>query len=164
MNNQTSGRFRLSFYFGALLVLIPLVSPAAAQTRRENRRPPAKLKANESADISITATVTAREMKFEVVPNPTVEFPGTFARETVWEAERDNFPRPVEPGVIYRNIGVQLVITSLFPEIDKVVSEALGETSSRPTVSPPKRPEPPQPPQPLAPRRQAQPPTGRTQQ
>jgi hypothetical protein len=148
---------------GALLVLILLVPLAAAQTRRETRKPPAQLKANESADISITANVTARELKFEAVPNPVVEFPGTFARDTVWEAERDNLPRPVEPGVIYRNIGVRLVITSLFPEIDRVVSEALGETSSRPTVSPPKPPEPPQPPQPLSPRRRSQPPTGRNQ-
>jgi hypothetical protein len=30
----------------------------------------------EEADVAITATVTARELRFEVVPNPTVEFPG----------------------------------------------------------------------------------------
>ncbi len=30
----------------------------------------------ESADVAITATVRASSLKFDVVPNPTVEFPG----------------------------------------------------------------------------------------
>lgn len=169
MNKQAAGLFRPVFYFGALMLLISLASSSTAQTRREQRRPqtapqpPARTSANESADISITATVTARELKFEVVANSTVDFSGTFARDTVWDAERENLPRPVEPGVIYRNISVRLVITSIFPEPERVVSEALNE-SSRPSVSPPKRPEPPEPPLPLAPRRRVQSPTGRSQQ
>lgn len=163
MNKQIDGRYGLSFYFGTLMLLVALASPVAAQTRKARGKLPARTqpplertqaqqKAAESADISITATVTARELKFEVVPNPTVEFPGTFSRETVWEAERENLPRPVEPGVIYRNIAVRLVISSAFPDIDRIVSDALGETTSRPAVAPPKRPEPPQPPQPLTPK------------
>jgi hypothetical protein len=32
----------------------------------------------ETADLAITATVRARELRFEVVPNPTVEFTFTF--------------------------------------------------------------------------------------
>ncbi|HEX5735941.1 MAG TPA: hypothetical protein VF131_24150 [Blastocatellia bacterium] len=169
MNGLNGSLFRVISYVGALMLLISLAAPADAQNRRERRRPqtaqqpPAQPKANESADISITATVTARELKFEVVPNTRVEFSGTFARDTIWEAERENLPRPVEPGVIYQNIGVRLVITSIFPEPDRVVSGALGE-SSRPAVSPPKRPEPPAPPLPLSPRRQVKSPAGRTQQ
>ncbi len=81
----------------------------------------------QSEDISITANVTAKELKFEVVPNPSVEFPGTFERENVWEADRQNLPKPVEPGVTYRNIGIKLRISSRFADIDRIVAEALGE-------------------------------------
>jgi hypothetical protein len=81
----------------------------------------------EAADVSITANVKARSLVFETVPNPTVEFFGQPARDTVWEAKRDNLPTPVEPGVTYRNIGIRLKITSIFHDIDRIVAEALGE-------------------------------------
>ncbi|HXG84115.1 MAG TPA: hypothetical protein VNI84_08820 [Pyrinomonadaceae bacterium] len=81
----------------------------------------------EDADLSITASVTAKELKFEIVPNPTVEFTGKPERKTVWEADRQNLPRPVEPGVTYRNIGVRLRIASRFDDIERIVAEALGE-------------------------------------
>lgn len=81
----------------------------------------------DNADISITAHIRARSLKFETVPNPTVEFPGQPARDTVWEAQRENLPTPVEPGVTYRNIGIRLKITSVFRDIDRIVAEALGE-------------------------------------
>lgn len=81
----------------------------------------------ESADLAITATVTAKELRFEVVPNPTVEFTGKPERDTVWDAERENLPRPVQPGVTYRNIGIRLKIISRFADIERIVAEALGE-------------------------------------
>ena len=81
----------------------------------------------ESADLAITATVTARELRFDVVGNPNVEFTGSHERQTEWEALRENLPRPVEPGVTYRNIGIRLKITSRFADIDRIVAEALGE-------------------------------------
>jgi hypothetical protein len=81
----------------------------------------------ESADLAITATVTAKELRFEVVPNPTVEFTGKPERDNVWDAERDNLPRPVQPGVTYRNIGIRLKIVSRFADIERIVAEALGE-------------------------------------
>ena len=81
----------------------------------------------EAADIAITANVRARSLVFETVPNPTVTFPGSHTRDTVWEAQRENLPTPVEPGVTYRNIGIRLKITSVFRDIDRIVAEALGE-------------------------------------
>lgn len=97
-----------------------------------------------SEDLSITANVTAREMRFDVVPNPKVEFTGKPERKTAWEAERQNFPRPVEPGVTYRNIGIQLKITSVFADIDRIVAEALGEVPVR-DMEPQAQPAAPQP-------------------
>lgn len=79
------------------------------------------------ADLSITARVTARELRFEKVPNPTVEFTGRPRRETVWEAERENLPAQVRPGETYRDIGITLHITSVFADIERIVAEALGE-------------------------------------
>ena len=81
----------------------------------------------QAADIAITADIKAESLIFEVVPNPKVEFSGTFLRNTTWEAFRDNLPTPVQPGVTYRNIGIRLKITSVFTDIDRIVSEALGE-------------------------------------
>lgn len=81
----------------------------------------------ESADLAITAYVTARELSFETVPNTSVEFTGSHQRDTLWDAERQNLPRPVQPGVTYRDIGIRLKITSVFADIDRIVAEALGE-------------------------------------
>ena len=98
-------------------------------------------------DISIIVNLRADSLKFEVVPNPTVEFFGKPDRNTVWEVERDNLPRPVQPGVTYRDIGIRLRITSRFRDIERIVAEALGEipisddaTTEVPAV-PPKAPE-----------------------
>ncbi|MDT7540121.1 MAG: hypothetical protein QOE33_25 [Acidobacteriota bacterium] len=81
----------------------------------------------ENADLSIIANVQAKELKFDVVPNPNVEFPGHPARATEWSGVRTNLPPQVQPGVTYRDIGIRLKIVSLFPDIDRIVAEALGE-------------------------------------
>lgn len=114
-------------------------SPAPAQTAATN--------ATGEPDLSITANVTARELLFEVVPNPKVEFPGQPRRDTVWEAERTNLPPQVQPGVTYRDLGIRLKITSVFADIERIVAEALGEiptsddapptTDSNPNAQPP---------------------------
>jgi len=122
-------------------VLAQRKSPApkpATPTRQQpipttNREPELRLEpltedpSVEAADVAITAHVKGRELKFDVVPNPSVEFPGQPARETIWEAERENLPTPVQPGVTYRDIGIRLKITSVFSDIDRIVAEALGE-------------------------------------
>jgi hypothetical protein len=110
----------------------------------------------EEADVAITATVTAKELRFEVVPNPTVEFPGKPRRDTVWEAERENLPRPVEPGVTYRNIGIRLKIVSRFADIDRIVAEALGEVPVTDEIQPTEKTTP-QPPNTQAPASPSQP-------
>lgn len=80
-----------------------------------------------AADVAIIANVTAEELRFDVVPNSTVEFPGKPQSETIWHADRFNLPDKIEPGVTYRNIGIRLKITSRLADIDRIVAEALGE-------------------------------------
>ncbi len=111
-----------------------------APVRRDNATPEIKRTPDasvESADVSITATVRARELTFEVVPNPTVEFPGRHERETVWDAVRENLPPAVQPGVTYRDIGIRLKIVSRFADIDRIVAEALGEVPVTDQAPPP---------------------------
>ena len=97
-----------------------------------------------NADLSIRARVTADSLRFEKVPNPRVEFNGSPVRDTSWEAERENLPQEVRPGVTYRNIGITLRITSVFADIDRIVAEALGEVppdgDTRPTPPAPNNP------------------------
>ncbi|HEX8738124.1 MAG TPA: hypothetical protein VF721_22510, partial [Pyrinomonadaceae bacterium] len=80
-----------------------------------------------NSDLVITANVRARELKVEIVPNPDVKFPGKPDRQTVWEADRENLPEKIEPGVTYRDIGIRLRIYSRFAEIQRIVLEALDE-------------------------------------
>lgn len=113
----------------ALLVVCSANAPAQqrAKTQKPAQAQTLAAPSDDNADVSITASVTARELKFEAVPNPNVEFTGNHERVTIWDANRQNLPRPVQPFVTYRNIGIQLKITSVFADIDRIVSEALGE-------------------------------------
>jgi hypothetical protein len=152
-------RVKLSFVvrsaLAAAAVSAALSSHASAQQqqqpRAEESRSPASAReaqtqraggADANADLSITARVTAAEVRFEKVPNPRVDFTGKPERVTVWEAERENLPPQVQPGVTYRNVGITLRITSVFADIDRIVAEALGEVP----VSDEAQPAPAQPP------------------
>lgn len=143
----------------ALLLLcgLSVCAAASAQRRAAPRPTPTPEQSNitqsnaqkvdaDKADLAITARVTARELKFDEVPNAHVEFTGQPRRETVWDAARQNLPRPVQPGVTYRDLGIHLVITSVFADIDRIVAEALGEvprTDDNPTPAPPPSDNPP---------------------
>jgi hypothetical protein len=123
--------------------------PSTSQTReragQSAERQPQPGAADAQADLSITARVTARELRFERVPNPKVEFTGQPRRETVWQSERENLPEQVQPGVTYRNVGITLRIMSVFADIDRIVAEALGEVpasddSQTQQATPPRQP------------------------
>lgn len=92
-----------------------------------------------TADVAITARVEARELKFEIVPNPEVKFPGTPDRKTEWSSERKNLPTSVEPGVTYRDVGIILKIASVFADIDRIVDEALDIKPTAETKPPKER-------------------------
>src|SRR4051812_15057902 len=92
-----------------------------------------------SPDIELTANVHWRELRFDRVGTPKVEFSGNPTNETVWEAERENLPKPVEPGVTYTNGGVRLVISTRFQELARALDL---EGSSAPPASPSASPSP----------------------
>jgi hypothetical protein len=72
-----------------------------ATTTKTTQQDAAARSSARSDDLSVTANVTARELRFEVVPEPKGLFTGKPERSTLWKAERHNLPRPVEPGVTY---------------------------------------------------------------
>jgi hypothetical protein len=66
-----------------------------------------------------------------------VEFSGNPTNETVWEADRENLPKPVQPGVTYRDGGVRLVISTRFQELARALDAAASPApASSPGPSP----------------------------
>ena len=161
----------IGFAFGvALLLTAALSSDASArqQQQQSGARPQASptpasatrtSAADANADLSITARVTARlSCASRRCRTRASSSPGRPERVTVWEAERENLPRPVQPGVTYRDIGITLRITSVFADIDRIVAEALGEVPVNDDAQPPPAQPSPTPPEQLA----AAPPTNST--
>ena len=75
--------------------------------------------APETADISFTASVTAREVRYQAVPKTRVRFTGNPARRTDSRTTRQNIPKNVQPGVTYRNVGLRVRVHSAFEEIER---------------------------------------------
>ena len=63
-------------------------------------------------DIAIDAGVEMRELRFEKVPDPEVNFRGNTERNSVWTSRRVNLPDEVEEGVVYRDAGIKLRIAT----------------------------------------------------
>ena len=65
-------------------------------------------------DIAIDAGVEMRELRFEKVPDPEVNFRGNTRRNSVWTSRRTNLPEEVEEDVVYREAGIKLRIATEF--------------------------------------------------
>jgi hypothetical protein len=63
-------------------------------------------------DIAIDASVEMRELRFEKVPDPEVNFRGNTRRNSVWTSRRTNLPDEVEEDVVYREAGIKLRIAT----------------------------------------------------
>jgi hypothetical protein len=66
----------------------------------------------EEADIVFTATVRAERLRFEDVPETSVEFHGEPGEESGDGSRRDNMPDQVRKGEVYRNVRVEYVIAA----------------------------------------------------
>jgi hypothetical protein len=119
----------------------PAPSPAPAASPVPASSPTPVPHASAAPDIEITATVRWRELKFETVGTPRVEFSGQPARVTVWEAERENLPTPVQPGVVYKDGGIRLTISSTFADLARLFAEIeeglpAGSVAASPSPAP----------------------------
>ena len=63
-------------------------------------------------DIALDAGVKMRELRFEKVPDPGVNFRGNTGRNSVWTSRRTNLPEEVQEGVFYRDAGIRLRIAT----------------------------------------------------
>jgi hypothetical protein len=63
-------------------------------------------------DIAIDAGVEMRELRFEKVPDPEVNFRGNTRRNSVWTSRRTNLPDEVQEDVVYREVGIKLRIAT----------------------------------------------------
>jgi len=77
-----------------------------------------RLEALENPEINFTATVEARELRFDEVPETKVRFSGHPELHSVSGTERKNLPEEVRQGVTYRNVSVQLRIATELGDID----------------------------------------------
>jgi hypothetical protein len=120
-----------------LAVVLALAGPAAwAQPPAE---PAGEIEGEvdpDTADISITATVRVRELRFGEEPRTHVEFSGQPARITQNTTERENLPEKVQPGVTYRNVVVRWTAATVFAEPERVVAELLGARAAETPVLP----------------------------
>jgi hypothetical protein len=83
-----------------------------------------------------------RDLRFEQVGTPKVEFSGNPDNETVWHADRENLPTPVQPGVTYHDGGVRLVISTRFGELARALEGIEASPSPAPSPSPSVSPSP----------------------
>jgi hypothetical protein len=84
------------------------------------------------AEIEAGATVKAKKLRFESVPETEVRFPGSDEERSGSHTERENLPEEVEPGVTYRDVKVRwdagaAVRVDVAPE----VAEAMAEEEER---------------------------------
>jgi hypothetical protein len=82
------------------------MSPVPEAMKKEGTGKP------QNPDIAIDAGVRMRELRFEKVPDPEVNFRGNTARNSVWVSRRTNLPDEVQEGEVYHDAGVRLRIAT----------------------------------------------------
>ncbi len=90
-------------------------------------------------DIALYAGVRMRELRFERVPDPEVNFRGNTRRNSVWMSRRTNLPDEVQEGVVYRDAGIRLRIAT---EIVERSSDPGNSSAHEGVRTNPKRSEP----------------------
>jgi hypothetical protein len=79
-------------------------------------------------EIEAAATVKAKKLRFERVPETEVRFPGSDEERSGSHTERENLPDEVEPGVTYRDVKVHWGAGAAFrAEVAPEVAEAMAE-------------------------------------
>jgi hypothetical protein len=88
-------------------------------------RPAADSVKAQKPDIVIKGKVTAREVRFESQPEVSVQWRGCPGLDTTRVSVRTNLPKPVQPGVTYRNVELDFQVSGWLREIDCAIGRAL---------------------------------------
>ncbi len=75
-------------------------------------------------ELELVATVHAKSLVFDKVPQVHVTFHGTGPRHPVWKTERVNLPMHPEPGKVYKDVQVRLTVSSTFEELSRLLDQA----------------------------------------
>ena len=75
-------------------------------------------------EIELIATIRAKALRFDAVPDGDVVLRAAGKRRTVWKAERVNLPVHPERGVVYRDVQVRLSIATDADELAAMLREA----------------------------------------
>jgi hypothetical protein len=105
--------------------------------------PPATSAAPESAgpSVELVATVQARALRFERVPELAALFRGGDPGTTAWRAERVNLPRHPVAGVTYRDVTVRVTLTTPLDDLEPLLRAAKRAARGvRMEQEPPRRP------------------------
>jgi hypothetical protein len=95
------------------ILLLGLVQPAAAQSGScSTDSVLAADTAGIQPDVLLRATVRARSLRFERVPEQKLQLLGCPARDRFVVTTRTNLPTPVQPGVTYHDAVISIEIRS----------------------------------------------------
>jgi hypothetical protein len=70
------------------------------------------------SDVSIAASASAEELRFETEPEVDVRSVGSGARDSRHSTRRDNVDSPVRPGKVYRRVFAATEVTARLLEGD----------------------------------------------
>jgi len=93
----------------SLFALLLCTAAGSAQQPSQNCPAPRRLQAAADTgkpDIAIMARVEARELRFNAAPQTSLTIRGCPQLDTSMVVLRSNLPKPVQPGVTYRNVVV----------------------------------------------------------
>ena len=76
-----------------------------------------------NADVALWARVSADEVRFGTVPQVRVSFPGHPEQRTLFQTLLSNLPESVVPDIVYRDVGVELVILTTLAELQAALRD-----------------------------------------
>ena len=105
-----------------LLAFLGAAPVAASQAPPDSLREPSA--AASAPFLRIDGSVSARTLVHRTAPAIEVRFSGDLV-DTLSADRRENLPRPVEPGVTYRDVRVYFEVRSALPDAEAFLNEAL---------------------------------------
>ena len=82
----------------------------------------------DSADITVTARVRARQLRFRELPQSSTEFTGAPGNESASGSDRVNLPEQVEKDVCYRDVQVDYWLAAAL----RYPAEAAAQSATAP--------------------------------
>ena len=107
-----------------IALAVALACADAPQAGEQAPSETAAAPASDGPEIELVATVHAKALKFDAVPETRVLIQGTGRRKTVWKTERVNLPMHPQPGVVYRDVAIRLTVASDIGEFAALLKEA----------------------------------------